>query len=71
MVIMTTVKAGWPSRGRSTRRSVPMPNRVMTTMVIRKASQNGRPATVIAVRPTKPPIIIMSPWAKLTVSVAL
>jgi hypothetical protein len=69
MVIITTVKAGWPSTGRSTTRSSAMPNSTMTARV----GEEGQPRTAgrRAVRPTKPPTIIRSPWAKLTVSVAL
>ena len=35
------------------------------------ASQNGKPRMVISTSPAKAPSIIRSPWAKVTVSVAL
>ena len=35
------------------------------------ASQNGKPSMLMAASPQKAPSIISSPWAKLTVSVAL
>ena len=40
-------------------------------MALTTASQNGKPRKVIEASPAKAPSIISSPWAKLTVSVAL
>jgi hypothetical protein len=40
-------------------------------MALSTASQNGKPSMVMQARPQKAPSIISSPWAKLTVSVAL
>ena len=71
MVSMTIEKAGWPSIGRITRRSASTPNSAMASDRQSTASQNGKPSTVISTRPQKAPSIIRSPWAKLTVSVAL
>ena len=43
----------------------------MATMAAGTAIQKGKPKRVMAARPEKAPTIIRSPWAKLTVSVAL
>ena len=71
IVTMTIANAGWPSTGRSATRSRPAPRSAMTATAATTPSQNGRPTMATAVRATKPPSIIRSPWAKLTVSVAL
>ena len=71
IVTMTIAKAGCPSTRRSARRSRPAPKAAMTAIAATTPSQNGRPSVATAVSATKPPSIIRSPWAKLTVSVAL
>ena len=43
----------------------------MAPMADSTASQKGKPSIVMQARPQKAPSIIRSPWAKLTVSVAL
>ena len=40
-------------------------------MLASTATQKGKPSTVISASPQKAPSIMSSPWAKLTVSVAL
>ncbi|MCY1370272.1 hypothetical protein D9M69_573580 [compost metagenome] len=71
MVNMTMEKAGCPRMGRTTARSSTTPKRPMAMMAAGTASQKGRPSTVMAASAAKAPTIIRSPWAKLTVSVAL
>jgi hypothetical protein len=43
----------------------------MPRMALSTDSQNGKPSMVMPASPPKAPSIISSPWAKLTVSVAL
>ena len=43
----------------------------MAAMALSTASQNGKPRNVMQARPPNAPSIMSSPWAKLTVSVAL
>jgi hypothetical protein len=71
MVIITTVKAGCPSTGRNTMRSASMPTAAMTATANTMVAQYGQPIMTLAVSAKKAPSIIRSPWAKLTVSVAL
>ena len=71
MVNMTMENAGWPRMGRITARSANKPNAAMAAMDAMTASQKGKPRKVMQARPAKAPSIIRSPWAKLTVSVAL
>ena len=71
MVSMTIEKAGCPSTGRITSRSTNTPKTAMAAIEQSTASQNGKPRMVISTRPQKAPSIIRSPWAKVTVSVAL
>ena len=71
MVSITMENAGWPRIGRITARSASMPKAAMAAMDDNTASQNGQPRKVINARPQNAPSIIRSPWAKLTVSVAL
>ncbi len=71
MVSITIENAGCPRMGRITMRSSRTPNKAMPAMAQTTASQNGKPRKVIAARPANAPSIISSPWAKLTVSVAL
>ena len=71
MVSMTIENAGWPSIGRITRRSTKTPNSAIAATAQGTASQNGKPSSIISTRPQKAPSIIRSPWAKVTVSVAL
>ncbi|MNU09838.1 hypothetical protein D3C72_2566370 [compost metagenome] len=54
-----------------TARSSTVPNNPMAAMLASTATQNGKPSTVISASPQKAPSIMSSPWAKLTVSVAL
>ena len=70
-VISTSVNAGWPSSGRSRKRSMPYPSAAVPVNANTKASQNGKARGPIAISATKPPTIISSPCTKLTVSVAL
>ncbi|MNT74447.1 hypothetical protein D3C72_2132690 [compost metagenome] len=71
MVSMTMENAGWPRMGRITARSSTVPNSPMARMLASTATQKGKPSTVMSARPQKAPSIMSSPWAKLTVSVAL
>lgn len=71
MVSITMENAGWPRMGRITSRSSTTPNTAMPSTDAMKASQNGKPSSVMVRKPPKAPTIIRSPWAKLTVSVAL
>ncbi len=71
MVSMTMEKAGWPRIGRITMRSSSTPKTAMAAIAASTAAQNGKPSIVMPARPPKAPSIIRSPWAKLTVSVAL
>ncbi len=71
MVSITMENAGWPRMGRITTRSSSTPNSAMAAMAHSTASQNGKSRKVMAARPPKAPSIMSSPWAKLTVSVAL
>ncbi|EWS62904.1 hypothetical protein Y695_03865 [Hydrogenophaga sp. T4] len=71
MVSMTMENAGWPRMGRITRRSRTTPNNPMATTAAGTDSQNGKPSIVMVARPPNAPTIMRSPWAKLTVSVAL
>ena len=54
-----------------TRRSTKTPKTPMATMAAGTEIQKGKPNSVMAAKPEKAPTIIRSPWAKLTVSVAL
>ena len=71
MVSMTMENAGCPRMGRITMRSSKTPKTPMATMAAGTDNQKGKPSSVMAARPEKAPTIIRSPWAKLTVSVAL
>ena len=54
-----------------TKRSSHTPKMPMATRAAGTEIQKGKPSSVMAARPEKAPTIIRSPWAKLTVSVAL
>ena len=54
-----------------TTRSSRTPNSAIAAIALSTASQNGKPRNVMVARPQKAPSIMSSPWAKLTVSVAL
>ena len=54
-----------------TTRSSSTPNNAMAAMALSTASQNGKPRNVMQARAPNAPSIMSSPWAKLTVSVAL
>ena len=71
MVSITIANAGCPRIGRMTRRSASNPNAAIAPIEASTDTQNGKPRKVIVARPAKAPSIIRSPWAKLTVSVAL
>ncbi len=71
MVSITMENAGWPRMGRITSRSSSTPNSAMPAMALRTDSQKGKPSMVMQASPPKAPSIMSSPWAKLTVSVAL
>ena len=71
MVSITIENAGWPRIGRITGRSSTTPNSAMPAMAQGTDSQYGKPSMVMPTRPPKAPSIMSSPWAKLTVSVAL
>ena len=68
---MTTVKAGWPSTGRSTILSSSMPTTAIAATAKRIVAQYGQPIITLAVSAKNAPSIMRSPCAKLTVSVAL
>ncbi|MCY1560329.1 hypothetical protein D9M68_974550 [compost metagenome] len=57
--------------GRITTVSSSRPKTAMAAIAAGTAIQKGKPIIVIAARPKNAPSIISSPWAKLTVSVAL
>ena len=71
MVNITMVNWGWPGIGWMTRRTSAMPSRNMPTIATGAATQNDQPPNFISSTPPDAPSIISSPWAKLTVSVAL
>ena len=71
IVSITIEKAGWPRIGRITTRSERKPSPAIAPIVASTDSQNGKPSKVMQARPQNAPSIIRSPWAKLTVSVAL
>ena len=48
-----------------------MPKPAMINSVATNASTNGTPARLARLNATNAPSIMMSPWAKLTISVAL
>ena len=82
---MSTANGGSPIIGRSTPRSSAMPNTAIKINVPTKAKAKGAPGrspssgtygnshsnASIRLNATNAPNIIMSPWAKLTISVAL
>ena len=71
MVSMTIENAGCPSTGRITSRSTNTPKMPIAAIEHSTDSQKGKPSMVISTRPQNAPSIIRSPWAKVTVSVAL
>ena len=72
IVSITMANCGWPSTRRSTTRSSSHAERRHgRERRDSTPSQNGKPTSTTAVKAAKPPSIIRSPWAKLTVSVAL
>ena len=71
MVSISTAKCGSPIMGRSSSRSVSAPSSAMTAKAAKKPQTNGQPSRLMKVKAMKAPIIMMSPWAKLTISVAL
>lgn len=68
---MTTEKAGCPRMGRMATRSIIQPVMAMAARAEGTPTQYGQPSQLTSPRPQKAPSIIRSPWAKLTVSVAL
>ena len=71
MVSISTANGGSPIIGRRTVRSRAMPKPTMTTSVSKNPAKKGSPARLTNVMATNAPSIIMSPWAKLSISVAL
>ena len=71
MVAMMTATTGRPSSGRSTTRSNPKLNRIMTASAATTAPMTGMPLTARTRAATKPASITNSPCAKLMASVAL
>ena len=71
MVSITPANCGWPAMRRMTKASSAKANRATPTTVISKASQNGKPHTVIKPQALKAETTSKSPWAKLSTSVAL
>ena len=71
MVTMMTEMVRWPSRGRSTSRSVAMPRRAEAATAARSATTKGACTALMAVQAKKAPSIMNSPVAKLMTRVAL
>ena len=71
IVSITIVNCGCPMIGRITNRSSAVPSMNIATTAAGAANQNDQPCAFISTNPPKAPSIISSPWAKLTVSVAL
>ena len=71
MVSISTANGGSPIIGRRMPRSRAMPNATITMRVTGTPSANGNPARLTTVKATNAPTIISSPWAKLSISVAL
>ena len=68
---MTMENEGSPSTGLITARSINQPKAAMASMDTSTASAKGSPRKAMQASPANAPTIINSPWAKLTVSVAL
>ena len=71
MVSMSTANGGSPIMERSTPRSKAIPKPAMMSNVAANTRANGRPARLARLNATNAPSIMMSPCAKLTISVAL
>ncbi len=71
MVSITIENCGCPRMGRITTSSSSTPKAAIAAMASNAASQKGSPTSDMPAKAQKAPSIISSPWAKLTVSVAL
>ena len=71
MVSISTAKCGSPIMGRSSSRSIKAPSTAMTPRVASRPQAKGQSRMLTKVKAMKAPIIMMSPWAKFTISVAL
>ena len=70
MVAISKVSSLWPTKGRSTRRSVTTPTTTISATVTGRASQKFRPSSI---KPTKDKTAknTIAPWAKLNTPEAL
>ena len=71
MVSISTAKCGSPIMGRSNTRSSRAPTTAMTSTAAKRPSAKGQSRRLMKTTAMKAPIIMISPWAKLTISVAL
>jgi len=71
MVMMMRVMTDDPRAGRMVERSTSAPRRVTAATATRMATGMGRPRVVEQVMAMRAPYVTNSPWAKLTMPVAL